>query len=511
MASKVRKREPQKVCEGCGQLGAKEMLLDDRGLQAGVFIFCDTCRPKLKYRTGDYVVRWYRIDESLPPSRKPHRDVDIWTLPRWGEKNYGSGGKGMKGEVTANSKDNDSEPGFDAENDQKNHTNKESSSDFFSLLKDAEDAGPMPAHIKPLKRLALIALANFTLSGAREGAFDRLRGQLHACLRQPLLDQMFETNRLRDHFIRKRIEQEEAEREAKKGETIKKIESHAAEHAGIEEHPETKFMNADAGDKEDDDEELDPLVRAEIMAGPKDKWKQYSSRFLSQLQTFVWHDEPQIVDLSSASLGPRDLDLLNQTVAKQTIGDLSLKWNLLGAKYAGFLYSLMVMNNVHSIDLGWNKLYDDGVQIISKALPMCTMLRDINLTGNGITKVGIAYVCRGMGEAPMIKRLNLSFNPLGADGAAALIDSGLGSAPITHLGLRSCNLGELGAVTLARGFRKSTTLKEMMLADNQVTREGARQVARQLKLSPLALLRAFGCGSSSRTASHQRSDPTMAD
>jgi hypothetical protein len=520
MPPKFRKRQVQKICEGCGQLGAKEVLLDDRGLQAGVFVFCDVCRPKLKYRTGDYVVRWYRIDSTLPPSRKPHRDVDLWTLPRWGEEGHSDDGNEGKRRAYGSSEEEeeDEDEGEGEGEDERNSNNStnnsggkdSTSTDFFAALKAAKDAGPMPAHIKPLKRLAIMALADFTLSGAREVAFHELRATLHACLHQPLLDQMFETNRLRDHFRRKRVEREQAVREAQKGDTVKAIEKHASEHASVEEHPEAKHTEFYGGGG-DGEEGSDPLASTEVMAGRKDHWKQYSSRFLAQLRTFVWQDEPHVVDLSSAALGPRDLDLLCQTVAKQTIGDLSLKWNLLGAKNAGFLHSLMVVDNVHTMDLGWNKLHDDGAQVIAKALPRCSMLRDLDLTGNGITKVGIAHICRGMGEAPMILRLNLSFNPLGAEGAAALVNSGLGTAPLTHLGLRSCELGVTGAVALARGFRKNTTLKEMMIADNQITREGARQVARNLKLTPLALLRAFGCGDGDRTALHQRSDPTMVD
>ena len=111
MPPKPRKRQAQKVCEGCGQLGAKEVLLDDRGLQAGVFVFCDVCRPKLKYRTGDYVVRWYRIDETLPPSRKPHRDVDLWTLPRWGEDGHVNGTGSERGRANSSSEDDENENG----------------------------------------------------------------------------------------------------------------------------------------------------------------------------------------------------------------------------------------------------------------------------------------------------------------------------------------------------------------------------------------------------------------
>lgn len=497
-----RRRAPKKVCEGCGQLGAKEVLLDDRGLQAGVFLFCDACWPKLKYRTGDYVLRWYRISPSLPPTRHPHRDVDLWTLPRWGEDASLSGR--LSSSESEDKKGVEFKQSSAVKDDTKGIARKTATStDFFATLKAAKDADPMPAHIKPLKRFALMVLADVTLSGSDLGSFNRLRNGLHECLRQPLIDQMFETNRLRDHFRKKALDEEKAASEASKGLTVKRIESYAATHK-VEEQHDARHEEFDSSKNDADDEVLDLVERAKFVTRSKDNWKQFSKHFINQLPTFVWKGEPQMIDLASSGLGPRDLDLLCDTVARQTVGKLSLKWNLLGSKNSGFLHTILSTDNIHTIDIGWNKLYDDGAQVIAAALPQCSMLRDLDLTGNGITKSGIAHICMGMGEAPQIQRLNLSFNPLGAEGAITLVESGLGNAPLTHLGLRSCELGINGAISIARGFRKNTTLKEMMLADNQVTREGARQIARNLKLSPGALLRAFGCSNDNRRG-HQLS------
>ena len=129
----------------------------------------------------------------------------MWTLPRWGEDGHVNGTGSERGRANSSSEDDENENGdtrAEAGNGSKvqSASKDPTSTDFFAALKAAKDAGPMPAHIKPLKRLALMSLADFTLSGAREVAFGKLRATLHACLHQPLLDQMFETNRLRDHF-----------------------------------------------------------------------------------------------------------------------------------------------------------------------------------------------------------------------------------------------------------------------------------------------------------------------
>ncbi len=541
-----RNADPELKCEGCAQLGAKHVCLDDRGLQAGVFLFCRECVPKLQYRTGDYVIRWYRIDESLPPSRKPHRDVDLWTRPRWGEEPEESAQEKKERErrerrrkrrerrrageedVTSDSSSSESEDEAD-EADEGAKAAQEAAAkaaaakaaaakaaaastpklNLFQMMREAQEAGPMEAVVPPLKRFALKALADLTLSGARYGSFATLRRALHPCLQGPLLQQMVDNNRLRDLYKRRAAaEAAEAEAEAR-GDTLKTIDAHNAAQGAVEEHPEAKVTDAmvdghGEADSDDSDAEVDVEAAALARAGARGSWKQFSKHFLEQLHTFVWDDEPPEIDLSSSGVGPRDLDLLCQTVAKQTVGSLSLKWNLLGSSNAGFLFALLACDRLHALDIGWNKLGDDGAQVLSSALARARSLRSLDMSGNGITKAGVRHICRGIGNSQSIQRLNLSFNPLGAEGATEIVEGGLGEAPLTHLGLRNCDLGQAGAVALAWGFRKNRHLQELMVADNRVTPEGARRIARNLKLSPGALLRAFGCGAGDRTAQHQR-------
>jgi hypothetical protein len=557
------KREKSLICEGCGQTGAKIVCLDDRGLQAGVFQFCKQCTPKLKYRTGDYVIRWFRISPKLPPSRKPHRDVDLFAMPRWGDDDYVSPyekflastqrtshkpKKEQNDDNTNNIHDEDfeNENDYDDErfhelDDQTHRTSKDNTfstdngklkprkkNNFFDALAAAKEAGPLPAYVKPLKRLALEIAVKTTLAAHHLGAFERLRLRMHDCLQESFVGQMIESNRLFDYQKRKAFEANNALMEAQKGMTIKAIEAHAAEHE-VEELPESR--NIEKKEEEAISKDSQSLILLTSESNNRDHWKQYSKHFLNSLHSFVWETDPQVVDLSSCNLGPRDLNLLHLTVSKQTIGTLDLKWNLLGSTNAIFLYNIIACNRVHTLHLGWNKLGDDGTLVISKALQKAKALKDLDLTGNGITRAGLRHLCTGLNAGGnendgvdsnssskvnegnkeraaksssriSLKRLNLSFNPFGAEGATELIDGGLGTVPLTHVGLRSCELGLHGAVIIANGFRKNRHLKEMMLADNRVTPEGARQIAKNLKFGPGALLRAFGVGSGSRSAQH---------
>ena len=522
-----RTKPKSQICEGCGQSGAHYVVLDDRGLQAGVFLFCSNCTPKLKYRTGDYVVRWFRISSTLPPSRKPHRDIDLWTMPRWGDDDYVSPHeqhqsrkrprRNSKSVLVVLEDDDDRNEDNEKQEGKQNHRLQEQKIqpitstrqpnkkiNFFAALSAAKDAGPRPAHIKPLKRMALEIAAKNTLTGNQTlGAFESLRLRLHQSLHKTFVDQLVESNRLSDYHARLKQEKLDALAEANKGDTLKEIESHAAKH-DVEEHPEA--LHPAINPEEEEEENMDALSLA-LHATSQDtqkNWKQFSKHFLANLNTFVWEANPQTVDLSSCGLGPRDLDLLCNTVTKQTVGTLNLKWNLMGSPNSGFIHRILGQNCVHTLHLGWNKLGNDGVQVISNAFVRAKSLRDLDLTGNGITKEGIRYICNGIGKDTLLRRLNLSFNPIGAEGARELIDSGLGDAPLTHVGLRSCELGVHGAKCIAMGFRKNRNLKEMMLADNRVTPAGARLIARYLKLSPSALLRAFGVGKGSRSSEHDR-------
>ena len=518
------KRAKSLVCEGCGGSGAKYIVLDDRGLQAGVFLFCSQCSPKKKYRTGDYVVRWFRISEDLPPSRKPHRDVNLWEFKRFDDEGYVSpydlAHKKLRRrcEHIVEEDDDKEEDGqtrrrpllekdtkvADSDEEKKNSSSGKSKLNFFAALEEAKAAGPMPAHIKPLKRMAMEVVAKNTLAGNMHGAFESLRLLMHDCLHESFVNQLVETNRLSDYHARLAAEKQAAELEANKGKTLKAVEAAAVEY-DVDEDPEAAAAAAAVTSTVEEEELTDPMSVALRQTSARDKWKQFSKHFLSSLNSFAWDSDPQLIDLSSCGMRSRDLDLLCATVTKQTVGCLNLKWNLMGANNSIFLYNIIAANCVHTLHLGWNKLGDDGVLVVSSALHKAKSLRDLDLTGNAITKVGIRHLCKGIGEDTLLRRLNLSFNSFGAEGATELVESGLGTAPLTHVGLRNCELGVHGAVTIARGFRKNRSLKEIGLADNHVTQEGARQVARNLKLGPGALLRAFGVGSGSRSAAHVRS------
>ena len=349
--SKRSNRPKSLICEGCGQTGAKHVVLDDRGLQAGVFQFCVQCTPKLKYRTGDYVVRWFRVSPDLPPSRKPHRDVDLFNMPRWGDEGYVSpydlfhtsskkrrrrvpktkskelavadaeeyaASEVSKDDREEYNSDDEEEDRTDDAHSSSTHKQHPSSStetttstskpktNFFGALAAAKAAGPMPAHIKPLKRLAMEVAVQVTLDGHHLGAFERLRLRMPACLQEDFVLQMVETNRLSDYHARKRQEAKQAEMENNKGTTVKFLEAQIAQH----EVEELKEAIPPAGVKvEGKEEAMDPLTVA-MRASTNNQnshWKQFSKYFLNALQSFVWEEHPQMVDVSSCGLGPRDL------------------------------------------------------------------------------------------------------------------------------------------------------------------------------------------------------------
>ena len=101
-------------------------------------------------------------------------------------------------------------------------------------------------------------------------------------------------------------------------------------------------------------------------------------------------------------------------------------------------------------------------------------------------------ISKGLKDNRSLTFFDAGFNSCKLDGATFLGEALEGNNIIRRIELRSCNIGANGALVLARKLRRCTNLTDFILADNKVGRLGARDVAKNLRLTSGALIRCFG-------------------
>jgi Ran GTPase-activating protein (RanGAP) involved in mRNA processing and transport len=165
------------------------------------------------------------------------------------------------------------------------------------------------------------------------------------------------------------------------------------------------------------------------------------------------------------------------------------------------------------ISLAANELKVEGFQCISPALPMCSSLKHLNLSGNkgcnGGNNDGFKHLCTSFAECTSLEVLNLSFNSLGTEGAKSLAEAlpkmlslkklivpgnHLMAAGASHIAgaLHSCGrlehvdlggnmIGDAGAHPLGEALPKCLRLRIFELANNRIGDTGVLSIGVALK------------------------------
>ncbi|XP_057696174.1 NACHT, LRR and PYD domains-containing protein 3-like isoform X2 [Corythoichthys intestinalis] len=147
-------------------------------------------------------------------------------------------------------------------------------------------------------------------------------------------------------------------------------------------------------------------------------------------------------------------------------------------------------SNVRHLDLSWNDLSDDGVEILSKGLasPRC-ILQVLRLANCGITKGGCVFLAEALQLNPSrLQELDLSSNDLSDEGVE-ILSKGLASPHciLQVLDLWNCKLGKGSCHPLASVLSSPSNLKHLDLSENDLLDEGVEILSKGLA-SPKCIL-----------------------
>ncbi|CAF0790177.1 unnamed protein product [Adineta steineri] len=162
--------------------------------------------------------------------------------------------------------------------------------------------------------------------------------------------------------------------------------------------------------------------------------------------------------------------------------ELDLGYNRItddGAK--SFSQALQNNNVLEIIDLSGNRIGGDGARYLALILENNTTILELSLVYNRIEAEGAKYIADALQENTTLRMLNLDDNEIGAAGAHYLAEVLRNNKTLEKLNLKSSRIEADGAKYLADALRENTTLKMLDLSDNEIGAAGAHYLAEVLR------------------------------
>jgi Ran GTPase-activating protein (RanGAP) involved in mRNA processing and transport len=164
------------------------------------------------------------------------------------------------------------------------------------------------------------------------------------------------------------------------------------------------------------------------------------------------------LDLVHTQLGDEGLAAILEALisSNRSVERLYLGGNQIGARHAQQLSHLLQENNhITGLFLNVSCLEDAGAEILSGGLSENQTLTDLGLASNGIQGKGCAALMDAIGHHPGLKRLDLGY-----------------SASTKVLGSKANNVGDQGAITIARYLKNNATLQKLNLLKAGIEQQG---------------------------------------
>ena len=149
-------------------------------------------------------------------------------------------------------------------------------------------------------------------------------------------------------------------------------------------------------------------------------------------------------------------------------------------------------NALQSLEIGYNKIEDNGIIRIINNLPstlVCLIITDCYFTYNGAVGIGEMLKINHT-----LKYLHIAGNPIGDDGISAISDSLHFNTTLIQLVARTCKFCVKGAESLAKMLQVNKILTHLDISNNDIGDDGITAVTCSVQANTTLLeLTAFKC------------------
>jgi Ran GTPase-activating protein (RanGAP) involved in mRNA processing and transport len=162
---------------------------------------------------------------------------------------------------------------------------------------------------------------------------------------------------------------------------------------------------------------------------------------------------------------------------------LTLRHSLLRPRHAVQLQSASLLHGLSGIDLSHNKLGDEGVEMLCE---VASSWQSLKLSHNEVSARGVARLSAAP-QCHTLLRLDVESNDLGPEGARHLGSAHSGLARLESLNVRFNELGDAGAVELAKSAIW-TRLRKLDVSSNYMSMEGVKALCEAEHMSLFEVL-----------------------
>ncbi|CAE7227928.1 NLRC3 [Symbiodinium natans] len=129
------------------------------------------------------------------------------------------------------------------------------------------------------------------------------------------------------------------------------------------------------------------------------------------------------------------------------------------------------------IDLGFNRIGDEGAKALGEVLKQNSAITTINLDYNSIGDEGAQALGEGLKHNNAVALINLKFNCIGDVGAQAFGEALLHNSVITQIDLKRNHISDGGAKALGEALQHNSVVTQIDLKWNRISDEGWKALA----------------------------------
>ena len=138
--------------------------------------------------------------------------------------------------------------------------------------------------------------------------------------------------------------------------------------------------------------------------------------------------------------------------------------------------AICVNKTLRELNMSKNNIADEGAKRLAEAIQVNVTLRELNLSHNNITDEGAKILTEAIQVNKTLQELNVSKNDFTDEGAKGLAEAIQVNKTLRKLNLSKNNVTDEGTKRLAEAIQVNTTLQELNISKNWISKEGIMRI-----------------------------------